>query len=133
MRLSHISHVAAFSRISAKCAYRIFFPHKLASSTAILILSVFLLPISFLYLDHLVANRMAPSMCPDSGPVCLCGTPYGTRWSSWFPAVMYHISAYFCRIFGVCAIRIFLIKMPHMISRVFENVIWSTLQFISLT
>jgi len=25
--------------------------------------------------DHLVANRMAPSMCPD---------PCGTRWGSWF-------------------------------------------------
>ena len=31
-----------FSRISEKCAYRIFFPHKLAFSTAILIFYVFL-------------------------------------------------------------------------------------------
>jgi len=49
------------------------FPHKWAFSTAILILFVFLLPISirprFRYLDHLVANRMAPSVGPDP-----CGT-----------------------------------------------------------
>ena len=66
--------------------FYIFFPHKLAFSTAILILFVFLLPISvrFRYLDHLLANRMAPSMCPDR-----CGT----RWGSWFQAILYHISA----------------------------------------
>jgi len=60
-----------FSHISAKCVHRIFFPHKLAFLTAILILLVFLLPISirFRYFDHLVANRMAPSMCLDP-----CGT-----------------------------------------------------------
>jgi len=34
--------------------------------------------------DHLVANRMAPSMCLD---------PCGMRWSSWFYAILYHISA----------------------------------------
>ena len=85
---------------SAKCAYCIFFPHKLAFTTAFLILFVFLLPISirFRYLDHLVANRMAPSVCPD---------PCGTRWVSWFHAIMHHISAYFGRIFGVYAVRIF--------------------------
>jgi len=89
-----------FSHISAKSAYRIFFPHKLAFSTTILILFVFILPISirFRYLSHLLANRMAPSMCLD---------PCGTRWGSWFQAVLYHISAYFCRIFGVYAVRIF--------------------------
>jgi len=61
--------------------------HKLAFSTAILILFVFLLPISimFRYLDHLIANRLAPSMCPD---------PCGTRWGSWFQGILYHISAY---------------------------------------
>jgi len=60
---------------SAHIAY--FPPHKLAFSTAILVLFVFILPISirFRYLDHLVANRMAPSTCPD---------PCGTRWGSWF-------------------------------------------------
>ena len=44
------------------------------------------LPISimFCHLDHLVANRMAPSMCPNH-----CGT----RWGSWFQAILYHISA----------------------------------------
>ena len=62
------------------------FLHKLAFSTAVLILFVILLPISirFRYLDHLIANRMAPSMCPN---------PCGTRWRSWFQAILYHISA----------------------------------------
>jgi len=58
-----------FSHISAKCAYRVFFLHKLAFSMAILILVVFLLPISigFRYLDHLIVNRMAPSMWNEMG------------------------------------------------------------------
>ena len=66
-----------FSHISAKWAYRIFFPHKLAFLTANLIFFVFQLYISttFRYLSHLVANRMAPSMCLD---------PCGTRCSGWF-------------------------------------------------
>ena len=53
------------------CAYRIFFPHKLALSTALLTLIVFLLPIfiRFRYLNRMVANRKAPSMCPEP-----CGT-----------------------------------------------------------
>jgi len=86
MRLLHISLIAAFSHILAKRAYRIFLPHKLAFSTTILVLFVFLLPISirFRYVDHLVANRMAPSMCPD---------PCGTRWGSRFQAILYRISA----------------------------------------
>jgi len=81
------------------------FPHKLAFSTAILILLAFLLPISisFRYLDHLVANRMALSMCP---------VPCGTRWGSWLQAILSHISAHFRRIFGVYAVRIFL-KLPN--------------------
>ena len=56
-----------FSHISGKCVRRIFFPHKLVFSMAILILIVFLLPISirFRYLDHLVANRMASFRCLD--------------------------------------------------------------------
>ena len=79
------------------------FPHKLAFSTAILILFVFLLPLSimFCYLDRLVANKMAPSMCPD---------PCGTRWGSWFQAVLYHISAYFHHIFGVYAVCLFFFR-----------------------
>jgi len=74
-----------FSHISARCAYCTFFPQKLAFSMAILILFVSLAPISirFCYLDHLVANRMAPSMCPD---------PCGTKWGSWFQAILYYIS-----------------------------------------
>ena len=67
---------------------------------------VFLLHVSirFHYLDHLVANRMTPSISPD---------PRATRWGSWFQAILYDISAYFCRIFGVCAVRIFF-TLPHL-------------------
>jgi len=85
--MPHILLIATFSHISAKCSYRIFLPHKLAFLTAILILFVFLLLISirFRYPDHLVAKKMAPSMCPD---------PRGTRWSSWFRAILYHVSVY---------------------------------------
>ena len=63
-----------------------FFLQELAFSMAVLTLFVFLLliSISFRYRDHLVANRMAPSMCPD---------PCEMRWGSWFQAVLYHISA----------------------------------------
>ena len=100
MRLPHISHVAAFFCIFSKVRLLRIFPHKLVFSTAVLILFVFLLPLSimFCYLDRLVANKMAPSMCPD---------PCGTRWGSWFQAVLYHISAYFHHIFGVYAVRLF--------------------------
>ena len=58
---------AFFAYFSKVRISHIFFPHKLAFSTAVLILFLFLLPISirFRYLDHLVANRMALSMCPD--------------------------------------------------------------------
>ena len=75
-----------FLHISARYAYCIFFLHKLTFSTAVLILFVFLLPIyiRFHYLCHLIANRMTPSMCPG---------PCGTRWGSWFQAILYHISA----------------------------------------
>ena len=54
------------------------------------------------YLDHLVANRMAPCMCLD---------PCGTRSGSWFQPILYHISATY---FLVYAVRIFFfIKMSH--------------------
>ena len=58
-------------RILYKSVHIAYFPLKLAFLTVILVLFVFLLPISirFRYLDHLVANRMAPSVCPDP-----CGT-----------------------------------------------------------
>jgi len=83
---------------SAKCAYRIYFQQKLAFLMAILILFVFLLPISirFRYLDHLVA----PSMCLD---------PCGRRWGSWFQAILYHISASYL-VFMQSA---YFFKMPH--------------------
>ena len=73
-------------RIFRQSAHIAYFLHKLAFSTAVLILFVILLPISirFRYLDHLIANRMAPPMCPN---------PCGTRWRSWFQAILYHISA----------------------------------------
>ena len=67
MWLPHISLIAAFFTRSSKmtCIIHIF-PHKLAFSTSILILFVFLLPVSirFRYLNHLATDRMAPSMCP---------------------------------------------------------------------
>jgi len=74
--LLHILHVpwsVHMSGMSVLCEYAIaaFFAyfskvrisHKVAFSTALLTLFVFLLPISIRlrYLDHLVANRMAPS------------------------------------------------------------------------
>jgi len=100
-----------FLHISAKCAYR-FFPHKQVFLTANFNIAVFLLPISirFRYLDHLVASRMAPSVCPD---------PWGTRWGSWFQAILYHVSAYFRHTFGVYGVRIFFkwhIKLTCLIS-----------------
>ena len=71
MRLPHrpISLVAAFF---AYFAY-FFSRRKSTFSTAILTFLVFPSPISirFRYLDHLVANRMAPSVCLHSR---------GTRW-----------------------------------------------------
>jgi len=75
-----------FSHTSAKCTYRIFFSTQTGTLVASLTLFVFLLPISirFRYLDHLVANRMAPSMCPEN---------WGMRCGSWFQAILYHISA----------------------------------------
>jgi len=33
------------------------------------------------YYDHLIANNVKPSVCPD---------PCGTRWGSWFHALLYH-------------------------------------------
>ena len=57
--------------MSVLCEYAIvacfgYFSKVRISRIAILKLFVFLLPISimFRYLDHLVANKMAPSMCP---------------------------------------------------------------------
>jgi len=79
-----------------------FFSHELSFSTAMLIFFVFLLPISitFCYLNHLFANRMAPSTCPD---------PCGTRWGSWFQAILYHISTTYL-VFMRFA---YFFKMPH--------------------
>ena len=86
MRLLHISLIVTFFAYFSKVHTSHIFPHKLAFLREFLTLFAFLLPISirFHYLDHLVTNRMAPSTCPD---------PCGTRWGSWFPAILYHISA----------------------------------------
>ena len=100
MRLPHISLIAAyFSKVHISC---VFFPRKLVLLTTILILFVFPLPTSirFRYLGHLIANRMAPSMCLG---------PCGTRWGSWFQAILYQISAHIC---CLCGLHIFF-KMPH--------------------
>ena len=79
-------YIAAFFARFSKVRISHIFLHKLALSMAILILLEFLFPISirFRYLDHLVANRKAPSMCPD---------PCGTSWGSWFQVTLGHISA----------------------------------------
>ena len=107
MRLPHVSFIAAFFlHISAKSTYRIFFLHKLAFLTAILILFLFLLPIyiRFHYLSHLLANRMAPSMCPD---------PCGTRCGSWFQAIS---AAY-----SVFMRSAYLKKIPHKTSCLYRQ------------
>jgi len=61
--------------------------HKLAFSMAILILFVFLLPVSirFCYLDHPVANN---------GTIHV-SEPLWNKRGSWFQVILYHISAYF--------------------------------------
>ena len=96
---AHFAYCRIFARFSKVRTSHIFL-HKLAFSTVILTLSVLPLPISirFRYLGHLVANRTAPSTCLD---------PCGKRWGSWFQVILYHISAHFCHIFGVNAVRIF--------------------------
>jgi len=84
MQMPLISLIAAFFVHFSKVHISHILPHKLAFSTEIFnntCVSV----TYFYYLDHLVANRMAPTMCLD-----LCGT----RWGSWFQAILYHISAY---------------------------------------
>ena len=73
-----------FSHVSVKCAYRVFFAHKLAFSTAILMLYYFSISIKCRYLSHLVANRMAPSMCLD---------PCGVVRFKQFCTIFSHISA----------------------------------------
>ena len=53
-----------------------------------------------------------PSGCQQNGTT-MCTDTCGTRWGRWFQAISYHISIYFRHIFGIYAIHIFLIKMPH--------------------
>ena len=95
--------------MSGLCAYTIAAYFTLccifAYFSKVCILHIFLLKLAFLaaicfaiYFDHLVANRMALSMCPD---------PCGTGWGSWFQAILYNISIYFSRIFAVYPVHIF--------------------------
>ena len=100
-------YVGFFVRICYCCIFCIL-PHISANCTfltAVLISFVFLLPISirFRYLDHLVVNRMAPSMCPD---------PCGTRWGSWFQAVLYYVSTFLLHIWCLSSLH-FNLKLPH--------------------
>ena len=69
---------------SAHIAY--FFPHKLAFSTVLLTLFVFLLPISirFRYLGQ------------QNGTMQVSG-PCGTKWGSWFQAILCHIRVHKAR------------------------------------
>ena len=84
MGLLHILLIATFFAYFSKVCVLHIFPHKLALWTTILILFVFLLPISIRFhcLNHLIGNRMAHSMCLD---------PCGMRWGSWFHAILYHV------------------------------------------
>ena len=83
------SFLPHFSHNSAKCAHHIFSLHNLVFLTAILILFVFILPIPirFCYLDRL--------------------------WSEMGQLVSSNSVPYFCHVFHVYAICIFIIKMPH--------------------
>jgi len=51
MRLSHISHIAAFFAYLSKVRISQFFPHKLAFSTAVLIILIF-----FMFLFESIFN-----------------------------------------------------------------------------
>ena len=59
-------------------------PGQIPLNGCVCVCVLLVISIRFRYLDHLVANRMAPSMCLD---------PCGTRWGSWFQAILYHTSA----------------------------------------
>jgi len=98
-------HILLIATYLSKVRISHIFLHKLAFLTAVLISFVFLLPISirFRYLDHLVVNRMAPSMCPD---------PCGTRWGSWFQAVLYYVSTFLLHIWCLSSLH-FNLKLPH--------------------
>jgi len=90
------AHIAKFSQ------------HKLAFSTTILISSAFLLPI--LLLGFVTSTIWLPT---EWHHPCVWTPVHGTRWGSWFQAILYHLPAYFRCVFGIYAIRIFLVKMSH--------------------
>jgi len=102
MRFPLISYIASFSHISAKCAYRIFsrinwhFRRQFQRY----------LCFYYLFLIGFVTstNRMAPSLCLD---------PCGTRWGSWFQAILCHISAAYL----VFMRSAYFFQMPHKLSR----------------
>ena len=75
-QMPRISHIAVcFTYISAKCAYRIYFPHKLAFSTAILILFVFLLPIFIRFCTFVILTcKFEFAHCRHQGSVKVCSS-----------------------------------------------------------
>ena len=77
------------------------FPHKLAVLTAILILC-------FYYL-FLLVSLPQPSGYQQNGPIHVSGP----LWNEMGQLVFYSFVPYFRCIFGVYAVHIFLIKMPH--------------------
>jgi len=99
MRLPHISLIAAvFAYFSNRISH--IFSHKLALFDGNFnIICVFIT--HFYQVSLLTIWLPTPSMCLD---------PSGTRWGSWFHALLYHISAYFRRIFSVYAVFILFFK-----------------------
>jgi len=89
--MPHFSH-----NISAKCVHRIFFPHKLAFSTAILILIVFLLPISVEWAGVVGFKQFCIIFLPHIW--CLCGPhiflkmPHKTVMPNYLPCVPKKVS-----------------------------------------
>ena len=73
----------------------------------------------FCYLDHLVANRMAPSKYSNLS---------GTRWSSCFQVILYHISAAYIwclcgpQIFSQCRIKLTCLTIAVYDTRCYFNV-----------
>jgi len=71
MRLPHVSLIVAFFCIYQHSADMSYFSVQIGifngSFNTLFITYFYYVP--FYYLDHLIANRMAPSICPESGPL----------------------------------------------------------------
>jgi len=94
-----------FSQILAKCAYRIFSRLNWHFDGNFNIICVLPISTRFCYLDHLVANRMTPSMCPElRTPMERDGVVGFKQFRTIFPHIQYILR----RIFGVYAVRILL-------------------------